>query len=228
MSIPQEIFDAPLPLSEKAISRVTQEATMIVGAGTEAIGAALSIITFYLLADPEKTKRLKEELASLQPSENTKLLSYLQLKQSPYLCASIREGLRLSKESNRLPRINRNDITWYRGQAIPAGTVISMSLRDIHLDASIYENPHQFQPERWLKGKKKDGLDRFFVPFGKGSRGCVGRELALVELYVTIGNLFNILDLELHETTEEDIRLTHDFFSLDGAKETKGLRVVVR
>ena len=201
---------------------------MIVGAGTEATGAALSIITFYLLADREKTKRLKDELASIRPSATTKLLSYQQLRKCPYLSASISEGLRLSKESNRMPRINRTEITYYEGQAIPAGSVISMSLRDIHLDASIYEDPYQFQPERWLEGTKKEGLDRYFVPFGKGSRGCAGRELALVELYLTIGNLFNVLDIELHETTEEDIRLTHDFFSLDGSKETKGLRVVVR
>ena len=198
---------------------------MIVGAGTEATGAALSITTFYLLADPAKTKLLKGELAALQPSGTSGLLTYHQLQQCPYLAASISEGLRLSKESNRMPRINRTDITYYKGKAIPAGSVISMSLRDVHLDPSVYENPRKFQPERWLERSKKKGLDRFFVPFSKGSRGCVGRELALVELFLTIGNLFNKVDLELYETNEEDIRLTHDFFSLDGSKELNGLRV---
>jgi len=201
---------------------------MIVGAGTEATGAALSITTFYLLTDPAKTRRLKHELMSLQPSGPCNLLSYQQLLDCPYLGASISEGLRLSKESNRIPRINHADPTYYRNWIIPPHTAISMSLRDIHLDASVFENPCQFQPERWLNGSSKKELERFLVPFGKGSRGCVGMHLALVELYLAIGNLFYRFDMELYETTEEDIRLTHDFFSLDTSKEAQGLRVLIR
>jgi len=34
--------------------------------------------------------------------------------------------------------------------------------------------------------------------------------------------------MELFETTEEDIRLTHDFFSLDASKEAQGLRVLIK
>lgn len=199
---------------------------MIVGAGTEATGAALSITTFYLLADPAKTRRLKQELESLQASGSSNLLSYQLLSACPYLGASISEGLRLSKESNRMPRINHTDPTYYRNWVIPPHTSISMSLRDVHLDALVFENPRQFQPERWLDGSSKKELERFLVPFGKGTRGCVGMHLALLELYLAIGNLFHRFDMELYETTEEDIRLTHDFFSLDASKEAQGLRVL--
>ena len=226
-TVPHEIIRSSLPPSEKTTSRITQEATMIIGAGTEAAGAALSITTFYLLADPAKTQRLKLELKPLQPSGSSKLLSYQQLLECPYLGASISEGLRLSKESNRLPRINHTDSTYYRGWVVPAGTAISMSLRDVHLDASVFENPCHFQPERWLSGSKNE-LERFLVPFNKGTRGCVGSNLAMVELYLTIGNLFRYLDMELYETIEEDIRLAHDFFSLDTSKEAHGLRILVK
>ena len=201
---------------------------MIVGAGTEATGAALSITTFYLLADPAKMRRLKQELMPLQASELSNLLSHQQLLKCPYLCASISEGLRLSKESNRMPRINHTAPTWYGNSEIPLHTAISMSLRDIHLDASVFENPRQFQPERWLEGTKKNELERFLVPFGKGTRGCVGMHLALLELYLTIGNLFHHFDMELYETTEDDIRLAHDFFCLDVSKEAQGLRVLIK
>lgn len=226
-NLPHEIFQSSVPASEKRLSRVTQEATMVVGAGTEATGAALSITTFYLLADPAKTERLKEELMPLQPTRPSNLLSYQQLLECPYLNASISEGLRLSKESNRLPRINRTASTHYRNWVIPPGTAISMSLRDVHLDGSIFENPRQFKPERWLGGNKQE-LERFLVPFSKGTRGCVGSHLALMELYLTIGNLFSRFDMELYDTTEEDIRLTHDFFCLDAWREAQGLRVLTK
>lgn len=226
-TVPHEILHSSLPLSDKGYDRVTQEATMIVGAGTEATGAALSITTFYLLADPAKTRRLKQELMSLQPSGPYNLLSYQQLSACLYLGASISEGLRLSKESNRMPRINHTDPTYCHDWVIPPHTSISMSLRDVHLDASVFENPRQFQPERWLENNSKE-LGRFLVPFGKGSRGCVGMHLALVELYLAIGNLFHRFDMELYKTTEEDIRLTHDFFSLDASKKAQGLRALIR
>ena len=143
---------------------------MIVGAGTEATGAALSITTFYLLADPAKTRRLKQELKLLKPAGHNEPLSYQQLFECPCLSASITEGLRLSKESNRMPRINHAAPTYYRDWVIPAYTAMSMSLGDIHLDGSIFENPRQFQPERWLDGNERE-LERFPVPFGKGTRG---------------------------------------------------------
>jgi len=227
-TVPHKILDSSLPSPDKGYDRITQEATMIVGAGIEATGAALSITTFYLLADPAKMRRLKQELMSLKPSGPCSLLSYQQLSDCPYLGASISEGLRLSKESNRMPRINHTDATYYRNWVIPPHTAISMSLRDVHLDASVFENPRQFQPERWLDSSSKKELERFLVPFGKGSRGCVGMHLAFVELYLTIGNLFNRFDMELFETTEEDIRLTHDFFTLDASKEAQGLRVLIK
>ena len=228
ITVPHEILHSSLLLWDKGYNRITQEATMIVGAGTEATGAVLSITTFYLLADPVKMRRLKQELKSLGPSGPCNLLSYQQLSACPYLGASISEGLRLSKESNRMPRINHTDPTYYRDWVIPPHTAISMSLRDLHLDAFVFENPRQFQPERWLDGSSKKDLERFLVPFGKGSRGCVGMHLALVELYLAIGNLFYRLHMELYDTTEEDIRLTHDFFSLDASKEAQGLRVLIR
>ena len=199
---------------------------MIVGAGMEATGAALGITTFYLLADPAKTRRLKQELKSLKPAGHNELLSYQQLFECPYLSASISEGLRLSKESNRMPRVSHAAPTYYRDWMIPAHTAMSMSLRDIHLDGSVFENPGQFQPERWLNGNKRE-LERFLVPFGKGTRVCVGMHLAQVDLYLTIGNLFHRFNIELYDTTEEDIRFTHDFFSLDASKAAQGLRVMV-
>lgn len=246
---------------------------MIVGAGTEATGAALSITTYYLLASPARTQRLRAELLALSPSPSStsssssqplststhNLLTYPQLQNCTYLSACIAEGLRLSKESNRMPRINHQHPTIYKGMEIPAGAVVSMSLRDIHLDPEVYVRPREFVPERWLGSSStptsplstatslppstlestsestpeststtptpKDRKERPFAPFGRGSRGCVGRELAMVELYVVIGNLFRDVGMGLWETGEEDIRQTHDFFSLEGG-EGRGLRVV--
>ncbi|KAL8932231.1 MAG: hypothetical protein Q9211_006441, partial [Gyalolechia sp. 1 TL-2023] len=108
---------------------------MIIGAGTEAVGAALSITTYHLLSTPPTLARLKRELQPLPlnhtPASGMQILPYPVLQQHcPYLIASVKEGLRLSRESNRMPRINRSSPTIYGDYIIPPGTVVSMSLRD--------------------------------------------------------------------------------------------------
>jgi cytochrome P450 len=51
-----------------------------------------------------------------------------------------------------------------------------MSLRDILHDEAIFPEPLKFMPERWLdaSGKLDKNKDRFYVPFGRGHRMCLG------------------------------------------------------
>lgn len=50
-----------------------------------------------------------------------------------------------------------------------------MTLRDVLLDPSIFINPLEFSPERWLsKSSDLERMNQAYVPFGRGSRMCVG------------------------------------------------------
>lgn len=59
-------------------------------------------------------------------------------------------------------------------------TPIGMTPRSILFDPTIFPDPHDFKPERWLAqgGQLRSDLDRFFVAFGKGARMCQGMKLA--------------------------------------------------
>ncbi len=221
-----EIYEADLHASEHSISRLAQEAQALFGAGTETTGNTLSVTTFYLLADPSKVERLKKELLGL--SEDLSLLfTQDDLQKLPYLGAVVSEGLRMSPgASGRLPRVNPNAAMAYQSYILPAGTAISTSIPDVHFDEHIFPNAHQFKPERWLDGGGK-ALEKYLVPFGKGPRSCVGMTLALAELYMVIGNVFRAFDMQLVDTTEEDMTMAHDFFSPFGPVDSKGLRVAI-
>jgi len=52
-------------------------------------------------------------------------------------------------------------------------TIVSMSSWFIHHNESVYEEPEQFGPERWLKSDSND-LEKWLVAFSKGSRRCLG------------------------------------------------------
>lgn len=119
----------------------------------------------------------------------------------------------------------------------PPGTVMSMSQRDLHNNADIFPDPERFEPERWLPAtdptctatpEQRRLMDRYWVPFSRGSRNCIGLELAKQELGLATGNLFRRFDLQLFETTERDVRPEHDFFAPYAPADSEGVRVKIK
>lgn len=55
----------------------------------------------------------------------------------------------------------------------------------------IFPNPHEYVPDRWISddAAKIKRLESGFAAFSKGSRGCIGINLAMAEIYLTIGVL---------------------------------------
>ena len=50
-----------------------------------------------------------------------------------------------------------------------------MSVRDMLYDSDRFPDPDKFRPERWLQsGPEALQIERAYVPFGKGSRTCLG------------------------------------------------------
>lgn len=108
-----------------------------------------------------------------------------------------------------------------------------MSAGIMHLDPRIFPDPLSFQPDRWLENK---GRDRYLVSFSKGSRQCVGINLAYSELYICLNAVFtryggvgmnSPAKIALYETTKEDIELKRDLFIPGPNPNSKGVRAVL-
>ena len=114
---------------------------------------------------------------------------------------------------------------------LPEGTSISLNTELLHHDPRIFAHPDEFLPERWM-GQKGRELDRWMLAFNKGDRACIGikyflpssccsgemmltrkqkKSLACAELQLVVGNLFSRFELELFETTEEDMKMVDHF-----------------
>jgi len=176
-SIFQEILQSDLPPQEQSVHRLGEEAQLILGAGLETRGWALSTASSHIINDPAIFKKLRDELKQAIPDMKAQL-DLLQLERLPYLSGCIQEGIRLSYGvSARNPRISPSKPTKYKDWVIPAGTPVSMTVVDVHHDEEIYPNSHSFIPERWLDNPRTANgspLNRYFVAFGKGARACLG------------------------------------------------------
>lgn len=233
-----DLLASSLPARELSLHRLTDEALTIVGAGTVTTAHTLSIITYHLLSSKEKLERARRELHSLFLERPT----WNQLEQLPYLSACITEGLRLSYGvSHRLQRVSPDvelcyrDATDGRSWTIPKGTPISMTQMFIHNDPVLFADPLQFRPERWLASTEPNPttLRKWFMPFSRGTRACVGMNLAYAELFLATAALFTPvdlggLDMALFETDYSDVEVKHDLFNPSPRLDSKGIRVIVQ
>jgi cytochrome P450 len=142
-------------------------------AGTDSTGMNLSTICFHLVQNPKKYERLRRELLDNQNADPQAL---------PYLSGVIKEGLRLAMANpTRLPRVVGAGGLQVAGEYIPKGAVVGVGAHSLHFNASVFLNPHKFEPERWLDPTPE--MIRDSVAFGVGTRQCIARNLATAELF---------------------------------------------
>jgi cytochrome P450 len=95
-----------------------------------------------------------------------------------------------------------------------------MSILLVHHREDLYPQPFAFRPERWL-GRKPATYE--WIPFGGGTRRCLGAALAMAEQRVVLEAMVRRLDLEAPDPEPE--RALHRNVTMIPAK---GARVVVR
>lgn len=227
------------------MSRLKDEAAIVVGAGTLTTSWTLSVATYHLLARPEILIKLKTELAIL--NRDVQPIPLADLENCQYLVAVVQEAIRLSYGvASRLQRISPEKEMVFRDEKskrdwiIPPGRPVSMTSVLVHQDSSFFSDPHLFRPERWIENPR---LDRFLVSFSKGSRQCLGINLAYTELYLCLYGIFSRFGsrgshgevrmsedegvLELFETGPSDVEVHADGFIPLPAEGSQGVRIKV-
>ncbi|KAH6674962.1 putative cytochrome P450 [Halenospora varia] len=243
-----ELLTGSLPDQEKTVERLWQEGQIIVGAGTETTAWTISAIMYYVLAQPETLSKLCRELEGAIP-DPTQLPALTVLEQLPYLiCLRLSYGVSTrsqrvspheplmfktnktaSSDSFHWPSDRSHDFVEYR---IPPGTPVSMTSVLIHHNPALFPNPKAFIPERWIdeKGQRRRDLEGYLLSFSKGSRQCLGINLAYAEVYMALAAVIRTFGdrLELFETTAEDVEIYHDVFVPVPKAGSKGIRVLVK
>lgn len=146
-------------------------------AGHETTANALTW-TWYLLAQhPEVESRLRQEVGFVL-GERVPTLD--DLPRLEYTGRVFRESLRLYPPAWT---IGREVVTAYRLGPfdVPPGATIFMSPYATQRDPRFWENPEQFDPERWLEGAVSSRPKFAFYPFGAGTRVCIGEHFAMME-----------------------------------------------
>lgn len=88
---------------------------------------------------------------------------------------------------------------------IPADAAVMISPYVVHRTAGCYDAPDEFRPERWAALRPEPGA---YLPYGGGSRWCVGNPLAEMELATIVAGLIRRIRFEVAGQTRPQVLTT--------------------
>jgi cytochrome P450 family 135 len=173
-------------------------------AGHETTATALAWAFDLLFRAPEKLERLRAEVEE---------------GGHEYLDAVIEETLRVRPV---VPFVGRqlHSAAELAGHELPAGTVVMPAIYLVHTREDLYPDPHAFRPERFLNG----GPDTYgWIPFGGGTRRCIGAAFAQFEMRVALVTV--LLRTKLRPATDRPERIVRRNVTLSPRGGTPAVRI---
>lgn len=192
LETPSRFFEVKTP-EGKPLSRhdIEAEVLILLLAGADTTGTSFSSTLTDILSSPADYSRMMMEIdvgfatGNLsQPIPTAAEVS----EHCPFYVSCIKESLRLNPAS---PVLFPREVTADQppliidDKVIPIGTEITCSPYITNRDKDIYgEDANMYRPERWLEdsGEKAKLFDKYNFTWGYGSRICLGKDLAMMEL----------------------------------------------
>ncbi|HSE57171.1 MAG TPA: cytochrome P450 [Nitrospiraceae bacterium] len=179
------------------------ELLTIAAAGHETTANALTW-TWYLLASyPAAATRLREELSDVLGGRAPTMDD---LPRLPFTRSVFEEALRLYPPAPAVQRRAIKDTT-VGGRLLPAGSLVVVSLWNIHRHPGFWKQPERFDPDRFAADRTAHDHHLAFLPFGAGPRTCIGNHFAMVEGVLLLALIAQRYDLTLVPGQKVEIEL---------------------
>ncbi len=158
-------------------------------AGHETTATAITWALYWIHKLPDVRDKLLQELDSLGEKPDNNAIFRL-----PYLNAVCSETLRIYPVGMlTFARVVQTPVQLLDYQLEP-GTVLMGCIYLAHRRKDVYPEPEKFKPERFLE---RQFSPYEYLPFGGGSRRCIGMAFALFEMKVVLAKILSSLELEL-------------------------------
>ncbi|XP_031474960.1 cytochrome P450 71A9-like [Nymphaea colorata] len=165
----------------------------VVLGGSDTSSAPVVWAMAELMRRPQVMKRVQDELRHKIKGKDK--VEGSDLEQLELLKLVVKETLRLHPSLPMLvPRISMGECS-IDGYTIPDKAVVIVNAWTIGRDPNSWENPGEFQPERFMNSSiDYKGQDFEFIPFSSGRRMCPGLYMALAVIELALANLLYCFD----------------------------------
>ncbi|XP_012223678.1 cytochrome P450 9e2 isoform X2 [Linepithema humile] len=158
--------------------------------GFDTSSTAMCFAAHEIAANPDVQAKLRQEIDNVLEESNGEV-TYEIINRLEYLDAVINEALRMYPPVAFLERLCDRD--YELPPTLPGEKPFIMKKNmnfwipvfSIHQDEKYYENPKQFNPERFYNNKTYHNTSHY-IPFGLGPRMCIANRFALLEVKVVL------------------------------------------
>lgn len=195
--------DARNPLTMTHLKALLMD--MVVG-GTDTIATAIEMALAEMINKPEVMNKVQQEVGMVVGKDG--IVEEYHLSKLPYLYAVLKEVLRLHPAVPLLVPHCPSKTCIVGGYTIPKGARVLINAWAIHRDPSIWVNPLEFIPERFMDSNYKldfTGNDFRYLPFGSGRRICAGTAMAERMFLLSLAALVHFFDWKLPEGEKLDL-----------------------
>ncbi|MFF5023538.1 cytochrome P450 [Streptomyces collinus] len=154
-------------------------------AGVETTASALTWAWHLLAAHPEAEARLHAEVDEVLGGRAPE---YADVPRLVHTQRIFTETLRLYPPAWMFTRMT-TEPTELAGHRLPAGTDVLISPYVIHRIPEFFARPDVFDPDRWLPERVRDVTRGSYLPFGGGSRKCIGDVFGMTEATLALAAL---------------------------------------
>ncbi len=155
--------------------QVRDELMNFIFAGYDTVAAALSWSLFAATEFRDALSPVLEEIAQI----NSEVPAAVELSKMTQLRYFVQESMRLFPPVWALIRVSKTT-THFGSFVLPKGGYLMINIYGIHHSATAWGDPEVFRPARFMPEEFR-GKSFAFLPFGHGSRICIGKPMAMTE-----------------------------------------------
>ena len=159
-------------------------------AGHETTATGLAWAFERLLRHAEALQRLTAEIAA---------------GEDLYLDAVVKETLRVRPVIFDVARKLKAPVE-VSGYRVPAGATLMPAIGIVQRSCASWEHPRRFRPERFLDGQPDPYT---WIPFGGGTRRCLGAAFATFEMKTVLRTVLAELELRADRPQPERVKMRH-------------------
>lgn len=211
------------------LRNIYAQATNNVGAGADTVNSSLQSFFYHLLRCPAALSKARQEVddAVKKGLCTSKVVSFADTQQLPYVQACIKEALRFFHPVPMgLPRTAPDGGLTIGDRTFPKGTILSVNPWVIHRSTEIWgPDAREFIPERWFREGAAELERKYFIPvsifpvhddiekwpltvhspakFGAGYASCPGHNIAKMELSKITASILRDYDLQMVDEKRE-------------------------
>ncbi len=182
------------------------EIITLINAGHETTATALAWTWSLLGTHPAVMANLQDEVETVLGGSSPTVEKLSQLQ---YTRRVFDEAQRLRPIALGIPRVALEDDE-IQGYFIPKGSIFTISQYFIFRHPEFWDNPEQFDPDRFLPEQVARRPKFAYFPFGAGQHICIGKNFALMESTTILAAIAQRFQIELvpNQSVEVDPRFT--------------------